>query len=70
MKASNPALPIILCGVHRYVFMEKYTAHHYIADGDKVFFAVYRPGEKVYADFIEPYFQEVSDLAFFKDKTD
>ncbi len=69
-KASNTAPPVIIYGANRYALLEKYTAHHHITDGDKVFFAAYQVGEKVYADFIEPYFQDVSDLSFFKDRTD
>jgi hypothetical protein len=47
--------------------MGKYTVHTYIQDGDTVFFATYRVGvrvdEKIYADFIEPYFQSTEELA-------
>lgn len=50
----------------RFDLMEKYTAHNPIEDGDTVFFATYRVGvgvgEKIYADFIEPYFQDPADL--------
>ncbi|MDQ1353259.1 MAG: Tetratricopeptide repeat protein [Acidobacteriota bacterium] len=67
-KTSSPgSSPVILCGAGRFDLMEKYTAHNRIEDGDTVFFATYRVGvgvdEKIYADFIEPYFEDPADLA-------
>ena len=66
-KTSNPGSSlVILCGAERFDIMEKYTAHNPINDGDTVFFATYRVGvgvdEKIYADFIEPYFQSTEEL--------
>ncbi len=66
-KTTTPGPPpVILCSAGRYALMEKCTAHNRIDDGDTVFFATYRVGEKVYADFIEPYFQDLEELAFFQ----
>jgi hypothetical protein len=46
----------------RYVVHEQATVNNQIEPNAKVFFALYARGQEVYADFIEPYFENIDDL--------
>ena len=47
----------------RYPVNEHATVNNRIGPNDKVFFGLYSKGQEVYADFIEPYFENIDDLA-------
>jgi len=50
----------------RYLVNEHATVNNQIDPNDKVFFGLYSKGQEVYADFIEPYFENIDDLASLK----
>lgn len=53
-------------GNFRYPFNNQVTINNRVKENDKVFFATYKIGEEIVADFIEPFFESITQLRQLK----